>query len=94
MTINETLEYRALRRLAAGSVSNQRTMAESLGVGLVKANHVVRSLVARDLVTVENERVNLSRVRYPYCLTPKGVVEKTTLTRRFLTRKIDKYDRL
>ena len=94
MTTDETLEYKALRRLAEGPVSNQRSLAESLGVSLGKANYVIRALVARGLVTMENVSRNPNRLGYAYLLTPKGLTEKAKLTRRFLKRKVAEYDQL
>ena len=94
MTTNETLEYKALRRLAEGPVANQRSLAESLGVSLGKANYVIRALVARGWVTVENVSRNRNRLGYAYLLTPKGLTEKAKLTRHFLKRKVAEYERL
>jgi EPS-associated MarR family transcriptional regulator len=75
-------------------VSNQRAIAESLGVSLGKANYVVRALVARGLVTVENVKGNPNRQGYVYLLTPNGITEKAQLTRHFLKRKLEEYDQL
>ena len=94
MTTDESREYQALRRLAEGPVANQRSLAESLGVSLGKANYVIRALVARGWVTVENVSRNPNRLGYAYLLTPKGITEKARLTRRFLQRKVAEYERL
>jgi len=91
---DDTLEYQALRRLADGPVANQRSLAESLGVSLGKANYVVRALVARGLVTVDNVSRKENRIGYAYLLTPKGLTEKAKLTRRFLKRKVAEYEQL
>jgi len=94
MTIQETLEYHALRRLAHGSVSTQRTLAESLGISLGKTNALVRALVARRLVAVVTVRGNPGRTTAVYRLTPKGIVMKATLTHRVLLWKMKEYDQL
>ena len=94
MTTDETLEYQALRRLAAEPVAGQRTLAQQLGISLGKANYVVRALIARGLVTMENVSQNPNRLGYAYVLTPKGLTEKAKLTRRFLKRKVEEYDAL
>ena len=94
MTTDETLEYQALRRLADGPVANQRSLAESLGVSLGKANYVMRALVARGLVMVETVSRNPNRLGYAYLLTPRGLTEKAKLTRRFLKRKVAEYEQL
>ena len=92
MTTDETLEFQALRRLADGPEANQRSLAESLEVSLGKANYVMRTLVARGLVTVENVSRNSNRLGYAYLLTPKGLAEKAKLTRPFLKRKVAEYE--
>ena len=94
MTADQTLEFYLLRRLAKGQVGSQRSLAESLGVSLGKANYVVRALVARGLVTMENVGRNPRRIGYVYLLTPRGVSEKARLTRQFLRRKVEEYERL
>ena len=94
MISDETLEYQALRCLAEGSVASQRTLAESLGVSLGKVNYVIRALVARGLVKVENVKENPNRMGYVYLLTPSGITEKAVLTRHFLERKLAEYDQL
>jgi EPS-associated MarR family transcriptional regulator len=94
MTTDEKLEYQALRRLSEGPVASQRTLAESLGISLGRANYVVRALVSRGLVTMKNVRSNNNRLGYVYVLTPKGISEKALLTRSFLARKMAEYDRL
>ena len=94
MTTGGTLEDQALRRLAEGPVANQRSLAESIGVSLGKANYVIRALVARGLVTMENVSRNPSRLGYAYLLTSKGLTEKAKLTRRFLKRKLAEYEQM
>lgn len=94
MKRNEALEYHALRRLAGAPVANQRSLAESLGVSLGRANYVIRALVARGLVKMENVSRNPNRLGYAYLLTPKGLTEKAKLTRRFLKRKVAEYEQL
>ena len=94
MTTDETLEYQALRRLAEGPVAGQRTLAQQLGVSLGKANYVVRALIARGLVTMQNVSQNPNRLGYAYVLTPKGLTEKAKLTRLFLRRKMAEFEAL
>jgi EPS-associated MarR family transcriptional regulator len=94
VTTDETLEYQALRRLAEGPVVNQRSLAESLGVSLGKANYVIRALVARGWVTVENVSRNQNRIGFAYLLSRKGLTEKAKLTRRFLDRKVAEFEQL
>ena len=91
MITNETIEFEALRRFADGAIESQRTLADSLGISLGKANYVARALVQKGLVKLENVARNPNRRGYLYVLTPRGVTEKARLTRRFLERKVAEY---
>ena len=94
MTVDELLVFQTLRRLSDSAVGSQRTLADELGVSLGRANYLIRALVDRELVKLENVSRSPNRVGYLYVLTPKGVTEKAKLTRRFLKRKLEEYERL
>jgi EPS-associated MarR family transcriptional regulator len=94
VTLDDSLLYQALRRLADGPVANQRSLADDLGISLGKTNYVARALVAHGLVKLENVGRSRNRLAYLYVLTPSGVEEKARLTRLFLQRKVAEYERL
>lgn len=94
MTLDDSLTYKALRRLSEGPVRGQRSLADALGVSLGKANYVVRALVDRGLVQLEDIGKRQRRLPYLYVLTPSGAAEKARLTRSFLQRRVAEYDRL
>jgi len=94
VTLDDSLLYQALRRLADGPVPSQRSLADDLGISLGKTNYVARALVARGLVKLENVGRSRNRLAYLYVLTPSGVAEKARLTRLFLHRKVAEYERL
>jgi len=72
----------------------QREMAQELGVSLGKANYVMRALLAKGFVKVQNFRHSSNKRGYAYLLTPEGVTAKAELTRQFLAVKIAEYDEL
>jgi EPS-associated MarR family transcriptional regulator len=86
--------FELLRLLEARSQLTQREVASSLGVSLGKANYVLRALIERGLVKVENYRKSGNKAAYLYLLTPKGIARKSSLTRRFLARKVREYEAL
>lgn len=59
-----------------------------------KVNYVLRALLEKGLVKVQNFRNSQNKRGYAYLLTAEGVAAKTELTRRFLARKIEEYDAL
>ena len=69
-------------------------MAHELGMSLGKANYVLRALLGKGLVKVQNFRNSSNKRSYAYLLTPSGVAAKAELTRHFLARKVEEYDAL
>ena len=83
-----------LRLLEASPSRSQREVAYALGMSLGKANYVLRALLGKGFVKVQNFRNSKNKRGYSYLLTPEGVVAKAELTRIFLARKIEEYDAL
>ncbi len=46
------------------------------------------------LVKIEKFRASDRELRYAYVLPPQGLAQKAALTRRFLARKLQEYERL
>jgi EPS-associated MarR family transcriptional regulator len=69
-------------------------MAHELGMSLCKANYLLRALLDKGFVKVQNFRSSSNKRGYAYLLTPDGVAAKAELTRHFLARKIEEYDAL
>ena len=63
-------------------------------MSLGKANYVLRALLDKGFVKVQNFRNSSDKLAYAYLLTPEGVAAKADLTRNFLARKIEEYDAL
>jgi EPS-associated MarR family transcriptional regulator len=83
-----------LRLLNARPRRTQREMAQELGMSLGKANYLLRALLSKGFVKVQNFRNSSNKRGYAYLLTPDGVAAKAELTRDFLARKIAEYDAL
>lgn len=86
--------FRVLRLLDSSPSRSQREMARELGMSLGKANYVLRALLGKGFVKVQNFRNSSNKRAYAYLLTPEGVAAKAELTRHFLARKIEEYDAL
>lgn len=83
-----------MRLLNEGPVSSQREISRRLGLSLGKANYLVRALLDKGLVKVQNFHRSDDKMAYAYLLTPKGVAEKVRLTRSFLHRKESEFETL
>ena len=55
---------------------------------------MLKALLGKGFVKVQNFRNNSNKRSYAYLLTPEGVAAKAELTRLFLARKIEEYDAL
>ena len=92
--VNQDLEYRVLKILEQQPDLTQRQLSEELGVSLGTTNYLVKSLVDVGWVKLDNFQRSNSKWGYAYLLTPKGMVEKASITTRFLVRKQREYNEL
>ena len=90
----ETTQLEVMRILEGHPRLSQRKLASLLQVSLGKANYCLRGLIAKGVVKAENYRSSSNKTAYLYLLTPRGVVAKGILARRFLARRIEEYDQL
>ena len=90
--VRDELRLRVLRALESNPDLSQRQLAAELGVSLGGVNYALRALIERGFVKAENFRKSGRKVAYLYLLTPKGVVEKTSLAAAFLGRKLAEYE--
>jgi EPS-associated MarR family transcriptional regulator len=72
----------------------QRDIAERLGVSTSGMNYCLKALIDKGLVKVQNFSQSKNKFGYIYVLTPQGILEKVTLTSRFLKRKQAEYEAL
>lgn len=91
---NEDSHFRVLRLLERNPELSQREVANALGVSLGAANYVLRALVEKGQVKVQNFRAADNKLRYAYILTPSGIEAKARLTLGFLRRKYAEYEAL
>jgi EPS-associated MarR family transcriptional regulator len=87
----EELELATMRLVAGEPAASQRQLASRLGISVGKTNFLLRALLDKGLVKVENFRRSDHKIGYLYLLTPSGVAEKARLTRAFLARKEAEY---
>jgi EPS-associated MarR family transcriptional regulator len=69
-------------------------MAHELGMSLGKANYLLKALLGKGFVKIQNFRNSSNKRGYAYLLTPEGVAAKAELTRYFLARKTEEYEAL
>ena len=85
---------RVMRLVHANPEMTTRKIAEDVGISNGSAFYVLKALVEKDVLKLNNFKNSTSKGRYAYILTPKGVREKSLLTSSFLERKREEYKNL
>ena len=91
---NSEEELEILRKIEENPNLTQRQIAEHLGLSLGKINYLLKALLGKGMVKVDNFRKSDRKLGYLYLLTPEGVDRKRKLTLLFLQRKAEEFDRL
>ena len=80
-----------MRLLYQNPEMSTRQIADAVGISNGSAYYVLRALVDKGFVKLDNFKKNPRKRQYAYLLTPKGVLEKSKLTRGFIERKHQEY---
>jgi EPS-associated MarR family transcriptional regulator len=83
-----------LREIEQTSETTQRELSSSLGISLGKVNFLLKALIHKGHIKVDNFKKSNNKSAYLYYLTPKGAEEKARITYRFLWRKMKEYEDL
>ena len=92
--VYQEAHFRVLRLIERNPQINQRDLSAASGVSLGKTNYCINALLGIGLIKVQNFKKNKRKLAYAYLLTPAGIAQKATLTRRFLNLKIEEFDAL
>ncbi len=74
--------------------SNQLDLAKNVGFSVGKVNYILKALVDKGFVKINNFSTSKVKKNYIYLLTPRGIEEKITLTEDFIERKKAEYEQL
>lgn len=83
-----------MRLLDEQPAASQREISNRLELSLGKVNYLVRALLDKGLVKMQNFRRSDNKMAYAYLLTPSGVSEKMRLTHAFLAHKRQEFELL
>jgi EPS-associated MarR family transcriptional regulator len=92
--LTDEYRYKIFKLVEANPEISQRALAKELGISLGKVNFCLRALVEKGQLKMRNFRNSKQKLSYMYLLTPKGFEEKSSVTARFLKRKLDEYETL
>lgn len=73
---------------------SQRIIAKKMGFSLGKVNYCIKALTEIGFIKLQNFSQSDQKIGYLYVLTPKGIKEKTILTKQFLKIKQSEYEKL
>ena len=93
--MNTDEEYlKLLRKINNDPEISQRNLSNQLNMSLGKINYCLKALKGKGFIKIKNFKKSKHKIKYLYYLTPKGFVEKTNITIRFMKLKMKEYDEL
>lgn len=72
---------------------SQRQMAKKTGLSIGKVNYIIKSLIDIGYIKINNFNKSSQKLKYSYILTPKGIQEKVAITKKFIIKKKQEYDK-
>ena len=83
-----------LRKINSENGISQRGLAKELGFSLGKLNYCLKALKNKGFVKIKNFQKNPNKLNYAYILTPKGIKQKIIITKHFIAKKMQEYEKL
>ena len=74
--------------------ASQRLIAINSGFSIGKVNYCLKALVDIGFIKIHNFNNSNKKLNYAYIVTPKGIQEKTAITKQFIIKKKQEYDKL
>ena len=72
----------------------QRVLAQKLEISLGKSNFLIRALIDKGVIKINNFKNSHHKLAYKYLLTPEGIKMKIKLTHKFFAWKTQEYEKL
>lgn len=73
---------------------SQRQLAKKIGLSIGKVNYCLKALIDIGFVKVVNFNNSNQKLKYAYILTPEGIKQKIIITKQFIEKKIQEYEKL
>jgi MarR family transcriptional regulator, temperature-dependent positive regulator of motility len=83
-----------LHLIGKDSNASQRLIAKKTGFSIGKVNYCLKALVDIGFIKINNFNKSNKKMHYAYVLTHKGIKEKTAITKQFIIKKKQEYDKL
>ena len=76
------------------SKASQRKISQKTGLSIGKVNYCIKALVGIGFIKIHNFNNSSQKINYAYILTPKGIRKKAAITKKFIIKKKQEYDKL
>tara|TARA_B100000963_G_scaffold360119_1_gene389812 strand:- start:24 stop:335 length:312 start_codon:yes stop_codon:yes gene_type:complete len=83
-----------LHTIEKNGSASQRQIARNTGLSIGKVNYIIKALIDVGFIKINNFNNSNQKLKYAYILTPKGIQEKVAITKKFLIKKQQEYDKL
>jgi EPS-associated MarR family transcriptional regulator len=83
-----------LREINNSPEMTQRELSSRMGISLGKVNFLIKALIDKGHIKVNNFKNSNNKKAYLYYITPKGFEEKARITYYFLKRKMKEYEEI
>ena len=80
--------------IECSSNTSQRQIAQKTGLSIGKVNYCLKALIDIGFIKVDNFTKSNQKLNYAYILTAKGMREKAAITKHFIDKKKQEYDKL
>ena len=74
--------------------ASQRLISKTTGFSIGKVNYCLKALIDIGFIKIHNFNNSSQKIKYVYILTTKGIKEKTAITKKFIIKKKQEYDKL
>ena len=74
--------------------ASQRLISQNSGFSVGKVNYCLKALIDIGFIKIHNFKNSNKKLNYAYILTPKGIQEKTAITKQFIIKKKQEYVKL
>mgnify|MGYP001333445914 CR=1 FL=1 len=74
--------------------ATQRQIAKKTGLSIGKVNYCLNALIDIGFIKAGNFKKSKQKLNYAYILTPKGIREKSHITKQFIIKKKKEYNKL
>ena len=75
-------------------VPHHKTNCVKYCLSIGKVNYIIKALIDIGFIKINNFNNSNKKLTYAYILTPKGMQEKVTITKQFIIKKQQEYDKL